>query len=109
MDEPSDKVRQSTGNVLMQPNFFGGANLIFILWGKSGIIKFEFKTISVSYMPYIPIYCDNKMSWARECFLFIYLKTHQDVKEGMKNDIKEILCLLRNSTILFVTVTKSSV
>ena len=27
---------------------FNGANLIFILWGKSGIIKFEFKTISVS-------------------------------------------------------------
>ena len=28
--------------------FFNGANLIFILWGKSGIIKFEFQTISVS-------------------------------------------------------------
>ena len=25
--------------------FFNGANLIFISWGKSGIIKFEFKTI----------------------------------------------------------------
>ena len=28
--------------------FFNQANLIFILRGKSGIIKFEFKTISVS-------------------------------------------------------------
>ena len=29
-------------------NVFDGANLIFIIWGKSGFIKFEFKTISVS-------------------------------------------------------------
>ena len=46
------KMRQPTGhrlyNVRMQGLFFNGANLISILWGKSGFIKFEFKHTLVS-------------------------------------------------------------
>ena len=49
---PNEKLRQPTGQrlckVRRQQKNFNGANLIFILWGKSGIIKFEFKTIEVS-------------------------------------------------------------
>ena len=42
------KLRQPTGqrlsNIRKQQKNFNSVNLILLLWGKSGIIKFEFKT-----------------------------------------------------------------
>ena len=100
----SAKLRQPTGqrlsNVRTQQKKINLANLILILWGKSGIIKFEFKTILVSlrqtYYTFL-LYLQNVSSlrlWMKKIW-------HEPVlKFKYKKKILCIICRRQNSYVI---------